>query len=138
MKASALKAACVVVVIPLLQMACSDPKPSGVPEDVIRLNTLGTAYLGQQEWSKAAGSFAAALGQRPDDPLLLTNLAIALVQDGKPDEAEVQLQAALQLDPDYPYAHYSLGLIESNRGRFEAAASHLLSTPSHQTLSRPR
>ena len=88
-------------------------------------NTLGTAYLGQQEWALAAEAFRRGLAVEPEEPLLLSNLAVAFLQDGNPDEAEVNLRAALRIDPSYPYARYNLGLIEANRGNFAAAAEHL-------------
>ena len=106
---------------------CSEPYESDVPESVIRQNTLGTAYLGQQEWGSAADSFRGALVERADDPLLLSNLAVALMQAGKPDEAETHLRAAIAADPGHAYAHYNLGLIETNRGNFDAAAKPLRS-----------
>jgi Tfp pilus assembly protein PilF len=104
---------------------CPDPRPAaGIPEDVIRDNILGTAYLGQQKWGDAEAAFRRALDRRGSDPLLLTNAAVALVQQGRIDEAEALLQQALGADPDYPYARYNLGLIEKNRGNFEPAREH--------------
>lgn len=109
----------------LFVSACSSgPADDGVPESVVRQNTLGTSYLGQQEWVLAADALRGALAERPDDPLLLTNLAVALIQDGQPEAAEVELRKALTNDPDHPQANYNLGLVESNRGNFEAAATH--------------
>ncbi len=97
---------------------------TAISEAVIQANTLGTAYLGQQEWQQAADAFTRGLDERQDDPLLLSNLAVALLQDGRPDEAESALRAAIAADPAYPYAQFNLGLLESNRGNFEAAAAH--------------
>jgi Tfp pilus assembly protein PilF len=96
----------------------------GIPEDVVRQNILGTAYLGQQKWKEAEQAFRGALEQRPGDPLLLNNVAVALIQQGLVDEANTFLERALESDPAYPYAHYNLGLIRKNTGEFAAAADH--------------
>ncbi len=97
---------------------------TSVPEEVIRQNILGTARLGQLQWSEADAAFRRALELRPQDPLLLTNRAIALNQAGRIDEAVSLLREALAAEPDYPFAHYNLGLTESRRGEFAAAAAH--------------
>jgi len=96
----------------------------GVPEEVIRLNVLGTAYLGQQKWAEAEDSFRKALETRPSEPLLLNNAAVSLVQQGRIDEAEALLREAIAAEADYPYAHYNLGSILKNRGEFDPAAGH--------------
>lgn len=113
----------VATALALLLSGCADEQ-SVVPESIVRQNTLGTAYLGQQEWGNAADAFRGALAERGDDPLLLTNLAVALMQDGEVEDAERHLLAALERDDVYPYARYNLGLIEINRGEYEAAVSH--------------
>ena len=108
----------------LLGLGCPSGGPGDVPEEAIRHNILGTAYLGQQNWAEAEAAFQKALELRPSDPLLLTNRAIALNQKGEIEPAVDLLRRALELDPDYPSAHYNLGLIESRRGNFEEAALH--------------
>lgn len=107
-----------------LLVACRQREQGGVPEEAIRHNILGTAYLGQQKWAEAEAAFGKALELRPQDPLLLTNLAVAQIQHGRLDEAERQLHEALAVDPDYPYARYNLGLLEEGRGDFQRAAAH--------------
>ena len=102
------------------------PGPSnGLSEDVVRHNILGTAYLGQQNWTDAETEFRRAAELRPDDPIPLNNAAVALIQHGDIQGATEALRAALATDPDYPYAHYNLGLILRNDGKFEEAVSHL-------------
>jgi Flp pilus assembly protein TadD len=102
---------------------CSGPEQArGVPEEVIRHNVLGTAYLGQQNSSEAEQAFRTALELRPHDPLLLNNLAVSLIQQGRLEEAEALLQQVVGLDADHPYARYNLGSIWKNLGNFEEAA----------------
>jgi Flp pilus assembly protein TadD len=103
----------------------------GVPEEVLRHNVLGTAYLGQQKWAEAEGAFAKALGLRPTDPLLLNNQAVALAQQGRIEEAEALLEQAIAADAENPYAHYNLGLILKNRGEFESATAHFEAVARH-------
>lgn len=105
-------------------IGCSHEQRGGVPEEVVQLNILGTAYLGQQKWAEAEASFRKALQLRPEDPLLLTNTAVALVQLRRTDEAQQLLQRALEVDPDYPFAHYNLGLLHEATGEYEQAAAH--------------
>ena len=93
-------------------------------EETIRLNILGTAYLGQQKWTEAGAEFDRALASRPADPLLLTNRAIAYNQAGEIDLAAERLREALAVEPDHLQANYNLGLIESRSGNFEAAVGH--------------
>jgi tetratricopeptide (TPR) repeat protein len=114
----------VLVLAALTVAGCSGSSGTGPPEDVIRLNILGTAYLGQQKWTEAGDAFTEALRLRPDDPVILTNRAVGLNQEGEIELAIEQLERALAADPDYPYAHYNLGLIENRRGNFPPAAEH--------------
>jgi len=101
------------------------PDRSGrIPEPVLRLNTVGTSLLSQQSWTEAQKAFGKALESRPDDPVLLVNLAVALVQQGRSEEAEQSLMRALEADSGNLHAHYNLGLIEKNRGNAEGAAGH--------------
>jgi Flp pilus assembly protein TadD len=98
--------------------------PSGVPEEVVRYNIIGTSLLSQQKWDEAKTEIDKGLALRPDDPVLLVNMAVALLQQADEDGAEVYLRRALEQAPDDPYAHYNMGTIERNRGNLEAAAAH--------------
>ena len=87
-------------------------------EELVADNIRGTAYLGQQKWSEAEQAFRAALELRPEQPRLLSNLAVALIQQGRTEEAVPLLDRSLAVDPQNLYALYNLGLIEKNRGNF--------------------
>src|SRR5262245_27755914 len=107
-----------------LALACT-PSERGVPEEVIRHNILGGARLGQTKWADAESEFRQAVALRPRDPLLLTNLAIALIQqEGKEADAQGLLEQAAAADPGYAPASFNLGLLEARRGDFERAVPH--------------
>ncbi len=96
--------------------------PDRIPEEVLRHNALGAAFLSQSEWAKAEAEFRAALAVRRDDPVLLVNLALSLLQQQKREEAEALLEKAVAGDPGSSHARYNLGLIERDRGEFARAA----------------
>lgn len=99
-------------------------RDSTVPEEAIRHNIRGTAHLGQTQWAEAEAEFRLALTTRPDDPLLLTNSAIAALQQEKTEQAVELLRRAVVIRPDYSPAHFNLGLIASREGEFERAVTH--------------
>jgi Tfp pilus assembly protein PilF len=112
------------VLLAALLCGCAGRESASVPEEVIRHNIVGAAYLGQTKWAEAEEAFRKALALRPDDALLLTNTAIAVSQQGRTDEALELLRRAVAADPAHTAAHFNLGLIESRGGDFEAAAAH--------------
>jgi len=106
-------------------IGCASQESAPAPSEVmLQHNVRGTAYLGQLKWTEAAQAFAAALEIEPGNPTLLTNRAVAIIQQGEIEAAEKLLLQALELDPQHPHAHYNLGLIEKNRGNFAPATAH--------------
>ena len=59
------------------------------------------------------------------DARIGTNLGSALLWKGKTDEAVQVLQEALQIDPDYAWAHYYLGVAFARKREFERAVESL-------------
>ena len=116
-----------VVAITLGSLGCTSkngPEAPGTPEEVLQHNIIGTSLLSQQKWEDAQAEFQKGLAERPDDPILLVNMAVALLQQAAEKEADGYLRRALENDPDNLYAHYNLGIIERNRGNLEEAAMH--------------
>jgi tetratricopeptide (TPR) repeat protein len=112
----------------VLMLGCPSGNGNGdagsIPEEVVELNILGTAYLGQFSWEPANEAFSSALELRRSDPLLLNNLAVTLVQQNRLDEAVELFEQALAIDTSFPWAHYNLGLLAKNDGDFAGAVGH--------------
>ena len=58
-----------------------------------------------------------ALREKPDDVTAHTDLANALLESGRLDEAEPHYRAALRLDPEFPSARAGLEMLEDLRRR---------------------
>lgn len=108
-------------------VGCSSEGPETLPEEAVRHNVRGGAYMSQQKWSEAETEFRAGLEVRADDPILLNNTAVALLQQNRVDEAEALLVGASEIDRRDPFVRYNLGLIAKNRGAFEEARDHFAS-----------
>lgn len=61
----------------------------------------------------------------PGDAEAQNNLGVALVDCGKPQEAEASFRRALEINPDYAGAHNSLGAILKVTGHLDDAVSSL-------------
>lgn len=85
------------------------------------INTLAVIYLrrGQPAWAEAA--LRRSLGEDPDNPHVLNNLAQALVQLDRPDEAQPLAQRAQLLLSNTPYGLYERGLRALRLGQLEQA-----------------
>lgn len=76
-------------------------------------------------WRNGLTLFSRALRVAPRSPMVLNNLAVALADQGYPDEAEKYLRTCLRIAPNSHDAHLNLGLILVQRGRTEEAMIHL-------------
>ena len=65
-----------------------------------------------------------AIKIKPDYALAHYNLGIALVAEGKNEEATSHYKMAIKLKPDYDEAHYNLGVTLVAEGNNEEAISH--------------
>lgn len=71
----------------------------------------------------AVEAYETARAQRPDDPDILNNLALALMAAGRMDDAAHHLRNALALQPDHPDVLLNLGNLHRMAGGSEAAAA---------------
>jgi tetratricopeptide (TPR) repeat protein len=88
---------------------------------------LGNLYLTEKRNEDAARWYARAIGIDPRNMSARCNLAGALANQGKYEEAVTELEAALRIDPNHPIATERLKLIrqylQSTGGATGTAAS---------------
>jgi tetratricopeptide (TPR) repeat protein len=77
------------------------------------------------DYANALTSYRLALRERPDDPRVLQNIAIAFSKTSQPEEAIRTYRRALQIDPDLAGAHYGLAFLLLKRGDTAHAGMHL-------------
>jgi tetratricopeptide (TPR) repeat protein len=68
-----------------------------------------SAFLDQDDPAGAEVSYRRALAIAPHDPVILTNLGLMLLMQGKPDQAVVYLRQALTYDPKNRHARMNMG-----------------------------
>jgi tetratricopeptide (TPR) repeat protein len=77
------------------------------------------------DFANALTSYRLALRERPDDPGVLQNIAIAFSRSGQPEEAIRTYRRALQIDPGLAGAQYGLAFLLLKRGETGQAGQHL-------------
>src|SRR5581483_3880166 len=70
------------------------------------LSEMGPAYR-----DEAVSFLRAALAVRPQSNAARLHLGLALAAQGKPGEASACYRRAIELDPQFAYAHNNLGLV---------------------------
>lgn len=92
------------------------------PNDPTLAAALGTIALRKGDRAAARLQWGRALHLGIRDTALCYQYAnLADDAGAPPDEISAALQQAIELEPDFDDARYKLGLIENNRGRYEAA-----------------
>eukprot|EP00559_Dactyliosolen_fragilissimus_P001747 CAMPEP_0184861760 /NCGR_PEP_ID=MMETSP0580-20130426/6364_1 /TAXON_ID=1118495 /ORGANISM="Dactyliosolen fragilissimus" /LENGTH=1036 /DNA_ID=CAMNT_0027359359 /DNA_START=55 /DNA_END=3165 /DNA_ORIENTATION=- len=90
-----------------------------------RLKTEGNDYMTAKQYEKAINSYSAALRICPDGPtshVYLSNRAAALCYLERYDEAELDAENSLTLQPDYGKAYARLGLSRYYLGDYKGSA----------------
>ena len=125
----------------LLERFTSPDRAANIPEFVRLPNTAiadireqfldpysflraGTANERTGDYKGAERSFRRGIEIAPNDAELHNALGWTLFQDGRPQEAAVELEKAVTLDPKHAKAHNNLALALVELGRLEEAASH--------------
>ncbi len=81
-------------------------------------NALGSYYDSQGRWEDAAKAYRMALAEQPDEPMLYNNRGFSFFMQGRMDEAILDLQRALRLDPSLKPAQVNLRLALAWNGRY--------------------
>jgi tetratricopeptide (TPR) repeat protein len=79
----------------------------------------------QGDYDAALTSYRLALRDRPSDPRILQNMAIAFSKTARLEDAVRCYRRALDLDPDLSGAHYGLAFLLLKRGDATGAEEHL-------------
>ena len=83
-------------------------------------NALGAIFKATQQIDKAEACFRLALETDRENAAYHTNLAGALVDAGKLNQAQYHYQQAIQLNAMLPDAHHGLGMLQLQTGNLEA------------------
>jgi tetratricopeptide (TPR) repeat protein len=103
------------------------------------LSNLGTMQRRQRKFDEALISYTAALGQRPDDEVILLNRAELFTDMDETDKAIGDYNSLLSSDPKNEKALYGRGLLYTGKGEFIAAQAdfeHILETYKDSFLGR--
>ena len=95
------------------------------PKDIDALNTLTWEAIRTGDLSGAMGHLNVAREVAPDDPLVLTHLAVHQLQIGMTDRAEEGLMRAIAAQPGLARAHLWLALLRYQQGDREAAEASI-------------
>ncbi len=95
------------------------------PNDFWFNHELGMALKNQKpaQREEAVRYLTAAVALHPDSPGAHHNLASALADSGRWDEAIAECRETLRLKKDYPEAHSNLGICLHNKGQLDLAAA---------------
>jgi len=103
----------------LQQLAVQYPDYSGPQAN------LGILYFHQNKLEKAKAAFQVSLKINPQNVVSLNHLGIISRGAGDFQQAKTYYEQALQIDPDYAYAHLNFGiLLELYMGKLAEALGH--------------
>lgn len=108
------------------------------PNDLDALNTLTWAAIRGRDLQGAMSYLERARAQAPEDPYVLTHLAVLQLQIGMNDRAEFALQRALELQPGQPRALLFLALSRLQKGDQEGGVAALEQVLSGQASTEER
>lgn len=91
------------------------------PESLHAWLMLGLAYREERMWEASSDALAQVLRLQPNHADALGERSLALLALGRNDEAAEHARSASSVQADDPAAACNLGLVEMERGRFEAA-----------------
>jgi tetratricopeptide (TPR) repeat protein len=83
------------------------------------LNAIGTCYKHENRCDEARHYFELAQEGIPPNPDIQNNLGTLYINEGKPKDALVHLDAALAVDPNHAQAHWNKSLAYLESGNYE-------------------
>src|SRR5688572_27673411 len=87
------------------------------------LNLLGLALFRLNHLDRAKQIFAGLVHNNPIEPSLRLNLAMVHLKIGKLDDAQIELERVLELNPEHPPATSYMGLVLERKGDLDRAAN---------------
>ncbi len=87
-------------------------------------NTLGVVYLRHGQAARAEAALRFALQVERDNPHTLSNLVLALTEQGRSAESALLAQQLQRQQPSTPFGHFELGQQAMRRGDFTQAKRH--------------
>jgi tetratricopeptide (TPR) repeat protein len=126
--------------------ACYQSAHRAAPDHADAMHLLGLAYIGLGHAPVGLTFLRRSIERDPGAVLYRSNLATALIQHGRLEEAEVQLQAVCSLQPGQADALVRLAALQEQRNRFteaernfsEAARLEPNNAALHERLARLR
>jgi len=85
------------------------------------VSARGTVYAKQNQYSQAVPLFERALQLSPDQPSVMSNLALAYAMEGNVEKAEPLLRKAAALDGGDPRVNQNLALVLGLQGKYDEA-----------------
>ena len=96
----------------------------------------GNTFFKAKNHLKAAGMYTKAAKADPNDPVLRSNLAAALIGLSKFDKAVLAAQECIKLDPTFEKGHYRLACALQGAERFDVSMVSSLACSSSPLLTR--
>lgn len=91
------------------------------PQMLAAYNTLGVVYRKHGQPRLAEEVLRLVLAREPDNPQVMSNLVIALRDQGRLAEADALAQRLARIEPDPPYSFFHRGMAALNAGDTSAA-----------------
>lgn len=91
------------------------------PDNTALHDGVALLYIETRDVARAAAHFAETARITPAAPAAQYNLGMALLMQGKGDEAAPHLERAIDLNPEYALALDALGLVRQGQGRLNEA-----------------
>lgn len=83
------------------------------------LNAIGTCYKHENNTIEARKYFEEAQKDIPINPDIQNNLGTLYINEGRPEDANVHLDAALKVDPNHGQAHWNKSLVHLECGNYK-------------------